>query len=141
MSSVFKVPQKVHHAVLLVARLAEAYPDGRSVPLAEVAERENVSQGFLEEIAGKLRTEGVIAGTRGARGGYVLLHDPREVTVADVVEAVAGPVALTDCLASGGCPMSGGCSSEDLWTGVQRKLQKTLADITIASLARKRARV
>ncbi len=133
MKSFLKVPQKVHHGLLLVSDLAERYGSDEPLTLAEIAEKERISQGFLEEIAALLRSGGIIEGRRGAGGGYVLAKDPSALTVADVITAIEGPVALVDCLADmGACALSSRCTNRNVWSAVQNQILSLLSTMTIA---------
>jgi Rrf2 family protein len=133
MKSLFQVPQRVHNAVLLMADLAE-HGDGGFVSLTEVAERKGLSRGFLEEVAAPLREADLISAKRGAYGGYVLTRDPADITVRQIIEAIEGPLTLVDCLGGGECPMSGSCSSKNLWSQVQERVVDSLEDMTLAEL-------
>lgn len=132
MATLFKVPQKAHHALLIVTDLAERYEAGFPLSLEEIARKERLSQGFLEEIAAQLRRAGIIRGRRGARGGYVLAKDPAKLTVAEVVTAVAGPVAPVECLADRvSCALIRSCTNRGVWAMVQRQVEAELSKMTV----------
>ena len=142
MKSFLKIPLKIHHGVLLVTDIAAQFESGRAMTLEQVAKKELVSQGFLEEIAGLLRKAVLIAGRRGPGGGYVLAKKPDEITVADIVIALEGPIMLVECLGEESqCQLSAQCSNRDVWATVQRQMFGTLHGITIAELARQSALV
>lgn len=135
MKSFLKVPQKAHHGLLIVSELAEHHSDGRPLSLDEIAQKSGISRKFLEEVAGLLRKAGIIEGRRGAAGGYLLKIDPYELTVAEVMAAIEGPVALVDCLKKGvSCPMAAECNSYDVWSRVQGQINDTLSQMTIADV-------
>lgn len=135
MKNFLKIPLKIHHGVLLVTDIASEFESGKTVTLAHIAAKEIVSLGFLEEIAGVLRRAGLITGRRGPGGGYVLAKDPQEITVADIVEAIEGPITLVGCLSDKAlCQLAAQCSNRDVWATVQQQMFHTLDAITIASL-------
>lgn len=139
MKTVFRVPQRIHHGLILVTRVAERHGDGAPVSLEEVAKMDRISQGFLEEIAASLRSADIIRGRRGAGGGYVLGRNPEQITVADVVTAIEGPVGIVDCLGQqGACVLEGKCTSRDIWSSVQQQLMGFLAAKTIADVIHSR---
>ena len=136
MKPVLKVPQRVHHGLLLMTALARAFGTGQAVTLEQVAAQEGISQGFLEEIAGRLRRAGFIVGRRGKAGGYVLARDPRRISVGEVITALEGPVALVECLGeAGGCPRAASCLSKNVWWRVQSEIARLLDSMTVAAVA------
>jgi Rrf2 family cysteine metabolism transcriptional repressor len=135
MKTLFRVPMRVHHGLLLVTYLAANHEAGFPISLDEIAEREKISQGFLEEIAIALRQGGIIEGKRGPGGGYVLCHAPTEITVAKIIEAIEGPVTLVDCLVEdAACPSEDGCSNRRIWKTVQERINETLDGIKLSEL-------
>jgi len=86
--------------------------------VAAIAQAQAIPQRFLELIIGELRQGGVVASKRGARGGYILLHEPAKLSVSDVMKAVDSNYAPVDCEPCGGnrnCPLAGHCSFVNLW--------------------------
>lgn len=135
MKSFLKVPQKVHHALLITADLAVQYGSDSPMSLTAIAERSGLSRGFLEEIAAPLRKAGIIKGRRGAKGGYILATDPADITVSDVIAAIEGPIALVDCFDDAvGCTLASLCATQNVWYRVQRQITSTLASMTIRDI-------
>lgn len=135
MKPLFKVPQRVHNAVILMADLAAQYRPGVFVSLTEVADRQALSRGFLEEIVLPLRKAGLVKSKRGAYGGYALSRSPEMITVRDIIEAVEGPVMFVECLTGGrGCVLAKSCSSKRLWARVQDKVAGALEGMTLKDL-------
>ena len=100
-----------------VLELARRFGSGPT-SVAAIAEAQAIPQRFLELIIGELRQAGVVASKRGARGGYVLLHEPGELSVSDVMKAVDSNYDPVDCKFCGGsrdCPLAGHCSFVNLW--------------------------
>ncbi len=133
MKALFSVPKKVHHGLLLVTELAGRYGSGQPMTLDELAVKTGISQGFLEEVAASLRSAGIIAGRRGAGGGYELKKDPRRLTVAEVLEAYVGPLAMIECLdGRTECLLAESCSNRNVWLKVQNQVAATLRRLTVA---------
>ncbi len=133
MKALFSVPKKVHHGLLLVTELAGRYGSGRAMTLGELADKTGISQGFLEEVAAPLRSAGIIAGRRGAGGGYELKRDPRRLPVAEVLEAFVGPLAMIDCLdGRTECLIADHCANRNVWLKVQNQVAATLKRLTVA---------
>ena len=134
MRQFLKVPQRVHNAVILMADLSEHGQGGVLVSLNEVAERNGLSRGFLEEIAVPLKEAGLIEARRGANGGYALSRPAERITVSDVVTAIEGPMAFVGCLGGGSCGLSGTCSTRRVWANVQRRVEETMAEMSLTDV-------
>jgi len=136
MRSLFKVPQKIHHGLLLTTELAARYAGGRTVSLQEIAATAGISQGFLEQVAFALRRAGIIVGRRGAGGGYRLARDPARLTVADVLVAIEGPISVMDCLGDDrSCVLADHCANRNIWMKVRGLITSALKSTTIAEAA------
>ena len=68
------------------------------ISLKSVAERQNISEHYLEQIIADLRRSGLVRSVRGAYGGYYLARKPSEITIGDILRAVEGPIGLVDCV-------------------------------------------
>ncbi|HCC22535.1 hypothetical protein A2480_04080 [Candidatus Uhrbacteria bacterium RIFOXYC2_FULL_47_19] len=134
MRQFLKVPQRIHNAVILMTDLAEHGRDGILVSLNEVAERNGLSRGFLEKIAVLLKEAGLIEARRGASGGYVLSRSAKHITISDIVTAVEGPMAFIDCLGGGSCNMSSKCSTRQVWANVQKRVEESMTEMTLADV-------
>ena len=88
---------RAKYALRAALVLAEAQPAGRWTSAQTIAERSNTPRKFLEAILVQLRDEGVIESRRGPVGGHKLLRPADQVTVADVIRIIDGPIALTPC--------------------------------------------
>jgi Rrf2 family protein len=88
---------KAKYAVRAAIRLAERPKTEDWVQTAEVAAQERIPRKFLEAILVQLRDHGIVESRRGAHGGHRLMRDPTEISVADIIRIVDGPLALTPC--------------------------------------------
>jgi Rrf2 family protein len=127
-----------------MTELAKAYGHGpRS--LAEIADVERLSAGYLEQLAMPLRRSGLIAGRRGAHGGYELALPPQEITVGAIVRALEGPVAPVECLAeqyvTGACERDPQCLSRGVWRRVKDSIDQVLDSVTLADVCEEEAAV
>ena len=116
--------------------LRAAYRSGEvHLPVAEVAEQEDIPYAFARSIQHDLTKRGFVSTARGAHGGLKLGCDPASVTVRDVVEAVQGPVCVSEC--GGGfapCGKSETCAYNKVWLGADRILSDYLGSITLRDL-------
>ena len=107
------------------------------ISLKSVAERQEISEHYLEQLMGQLRKAGLVKSTRGAQGGYMLTKIPGEITVGDIVRVMEGPIAPVDCLLSDTpscCQKAGRCVTRGVWRKVGESIAKVLDDITLADL-------
>jgi len=125
-----------------LARAAREAP-GTVVPLAEVANRQDLPVAYLEHLVARLRKAGLVKSRRGARGGYLLSRAPELITLAEVIEALEGAIAPIECISEGPegkllCVrdgvVEGGCPTKLLWTRVQGAILRTLRETTLADL-------
>ena len=130
-----RISAKADYAVRAVAELAAA--DGEKPVKAErVATAQSIPLNFLENILGELRHAGVVRSHRGADGGFRLARPATEVTVADVIRAVEGPLASV----RGGPPEDArydgaAAALPDVWIAVRANLRRVLEATTIADVA------
>jgi len=129
------------YAVMAMAELA-GHGDARPVPLAAIAEHQQISRPYLEQLFARLRRQGLVQSVRGPGGGYRLARPARELSVADVVMAVDEPLRATRCAnAATGC-MKGGvrCLTHDLWEETGRQIHDYLAAVSLADVLAGRLR-
>ncbi len=130
MKSLLKVTRKAQLGLLLVSELAQCPQDAGLLSIEEVAKKSGESRKFLEEVAAELRRAGIVEGVRGAAGGYRLLRDARELTVAEVMNAVEGPMEREACTAVAHHHDAG------ILTKVQGQVMATLLNTTIADVVK-----
>ena len=105
------------------------------IALAIVSRRQRISLSYLEQMFADLRRHGLVASTRGPGGGYTLARDSREITVADILFAVDGPVAEARRaeLVARGEPQR--CTTPELWDSLSRNVVEFLDAVTLRKLA------
>src|SRR3546814_20411606 len=74
-----------------------SHVEGRPVALADIAERQEISLSYLEQLFAKLRRGGLVRSVRGPGGGYLLAHAPGETRISDIILAVDEPIRATRC--------------------------------------------
>jgi Rrf2 family transcriptional regulator, cysteine metabolism repressor len=90
---------------------------------------------YLEQLLGSLRRNGLIRSERGANGGYQLAKSPAEVTVLDIIDAMEGPLALSDCLSSDTqCARAGQCRVRLVWERLTDSINRELAGVTLKDM-------
>ncbi|MFH0830541.1 MAG: SUF system Fe-S cluster assembly regulator [Parcubacteria group bacterium] len=105
------------------------------VSASELSRQSGVPLPTVSKVCKLLARAGLLIGSRGATGGYRLAHDPTEISLADVVRALEGPIALTDCLASSGtCAVEQTCKTRANWSHVNTHVLRSLESITVADM-------
>ena len=133
---------KGRYAVMAMTELA-GRGGGRPVPLAAIAERQQISRPYLEQLFARLRRRGLVQSVRGPGGGYRLARPAADLSVADVVTAVDEPLRATRCLgvAGAGCMRGGArCLTHDLWEETGRQIHDYLAAVSLADVLAGRLR-
>jgi Rrf2 family protein len=101
----------------------------------EIAAQADIPPQFLAKIAQELARAGFIEIRQGARGGFVLLKNPKYVTLLEVVETMIGEICLNDCVSRpGSCKASAGCSVNRVWIRARDQLRETLGQVTFDQL-------
>ena len=101
----------------------------------EIAEAEGISVDYVAQLLMKLKAAGLTRSHRGVSGGFTLACDPNKTTVADILEAVEGPIALAPCLGRA-CARASVCVTQTVWKEANQALKTVLAGTTLADMAR-----
>jgi Rrf2 family protein len=130
-----RISAKADYAVRAAVELAAA-SDDKPVKAERIATAQGIPLNFLENILGELRHAGIVRSHRGAEGGFRLAKPPADVTIADVIRAVEGPLASV----RGGPPEDShyAGASESLprvWIAVRANLRKVVENVTVADVA------
>ena len=121
----------------VTALLDVALAEGDSpVSLSAVAERQEISLSYLEQLFGKLRRFGLVNSVRGPGGGYTLARPMSEITVADIVVAVDEPMDARQCEGKEDCNGGQKCMTHHLWMDLNRKMFNYLSSVSLADLVR-----
>ena len=134
-----KLSTKGRYAVMAMADIASSGGDS-PVSLAEISQRQEISQEYLEQIFAKLRKCGLVESARGPGGGYKLARDMEDIRIADIVSAADEPLQITRCQGDAieGCVAGGQCITHDLWSSLGRQVYSFLAAITLGDVVNKR---
>ena len=131
-----KVSAKADYAVRAAAELAAAQDKGAPVRAEAIATAQGIPQRFLENILSDLRHAGLVQSVRGAEGGHKLNRPADEITVADIIRAVEGPLADVRGARPDSLAYEGSASSlRDVWLAVRANLRAVLELVTVADIA------
>ena len=131
-----RITAKADYAVRAAAELAGAETADRPVKGEAIATVQGIPQNFLENILSDLRHAGLVKSQRGADGGYRLARPAAEVSVADVIRAVEGPLAAVRGEAPEDVAYVGAAAPlQDVWIAVRASLRGVVEHVTLADLA------
>ena len=129
-----RISAKADYAVRAAVELAAATGE-RPVKAERIATAQGIPLNFLENILGELRHAGIVRSQRGAEGGYWLAKPAKEISVADIIRAVEGPLAAVRGEAPEDIVFSGSAESLGrLWVAVRASLRGVLENVTLADL-------
>jgi len=108
------------------------------VNLRDLSEKQKMSIDYLEQIFNKLKKAGIVQSIRGAKGGYLLASDEDKITVRQVINALDGPISISNCynpnLREKSCTGPATCVTRVLWKGLEDTIDSVLSDITLKDL-------
>ncbi len=120
------------YALRMMLDLAQ-HQEGGFVPLKDIAEREDISKKYLEQIIPVLNRAGLLQTSRGSGGGYRLIKPPVDYTVGEIVRAAEGSMAPVACLEgqTNPCPKCSECVTLPIWQGLQKVIDEYLDGISL----------
>ena len=109
------------------------------IPLKEIAEKEEISQKYLESIMTTLSKAGMVDAVHGKGGGYRLNRKPEEYTVGSILKLTEGSLAPVSCTAQGpsACSRASCCEALPMWEKLDKMIDEFFEGITIADLLKK----
>ena len=119
------------------------YSENEAVSLNSIAERQHISEGYLEQLMAKLKKAGLVTSIRGASGGYRLARPAAEVSVGDILRALEGSLKAVECPVeqAKGCEESSFCVTKYVWERMNASIQKTVDEIKLSDLINESRRV
>ncbi len=135
-----KLSTKGRYAVMAMVEL-DIHSDNKPISLADIAERQEISLSYLEQLFAKLRRGGLVKSVRGPGGGYLLAHAGEETRISDIILAVDEPIRATRCTPGQpfGCRINKSrCMTHDLWEELGNQIYLYLSSVTVADVINKR---
>jgi Rrf2 family protein len=131
-----RISAKADYAVRAAVELAAVEADGKPIKGEQIARAQGIPQNFLENILTELRRAGIVRTRRGAEGGYQLARPAVEVTVADVLRAVEGPLAAVQGVRPDELEYGGSAARlPEVWVALRASLRDVLEHVTLADIA------
>lgn len=132
-----RLTTKGRYAVTAMLDIALHHERG-PVSVAEVADRQDISSSYLEQLFGKLKRAGLLQSVRGPGGGYELARALDAISVSDIIAAVGEGVDATRCKGAADCQEGDTCLTHDLWTALSNRIDEFLSGISLANLVAQR---
>ena len=133
------ISTKGRYALRILIDMAE-HQTAHYIPLKEIAQRQNISEKYLESIVKALVKGGIVTGVRGKGGGSRLSRPPEDYTVGMILQMTEGSLAPISCLEEGAtpCARAAECQTLAMWQGLDKVIREYLDRFTIADLMRTR---
>ena len=132
---VMMISTKGRYALRVMVDLAQCPQEGY-MPLKEIAQRQEISEKYLESILKSLVQARLLVGVRGKGGGYHLTRKPEEYTVGSILRLTEGDLAPVACLCEGAapCPRQEQCATLPMWQKLNGMIQSFFDSVTLADL-------
>jgi len=132
-----KLSTRTRYGIRAIIELAQ-YEGTRPLQLKTIAERQDISIKYLEQLMGLLRSAGLVRSVRGSKGGYVLGRPADQIRLSEVFRCLEGPVTTTECVEDGDvCKRSADCVARDIWVEVEAAIHHVLDSITLEDLVKR----
>ncbi|MGI6584432.1 MAG: Rrf2 family transcriptional regulator [Gracilibacteraceae bacterium] len=123
---------KGRYGLKIMYELALNYGNG-PMPLKEVAQRQQLSETYLEQIIAHLKKGGLVTSIRGAQGGYELIRKPEEISVGEIIRTLEGPLAPAECVLDDEpeCTKAEYCVTRLIWEKIMESINNVIDSITL----------
>lgn len=131
-----KLSTKGRYGLKAMFELALHHGQG-PMPLRNIAESQNISEHYLEQLVAILKKNGLVNSVRGAQGGYMLNDIPKNISVGKVIRALEGDIAPSDCVLEGedgGCIREEYCVTKNVWIRVRDSINEVIDSITLQDM-------
>ena len=134
-----KLSTKGRYGLRAVLDLAMHSSKENAIALSAIAERQNISISYLEQLIAKLKKAGIVQSTRGAQGGYALAKAPEDISVGEILRALEGSLSPVDCSAVDGegeteCSASNFCVTKYVWKRINDSINDTVNNMFLSEL-------
>ncbi len=129
-----KLSTRTRYGIRAVLELAENYGNG-PLRLKIIAQRQEISVKYLEQLMTVLRSAGFVRSIRGSKGGYLLAKAPGKIKISDVFYCLEGPVVMSECVEHESyCTRTNDCVARQVWTEVQNAIMGVMQSVTLQNL-------
>lgn len=139
-----KLSTKGRYGLRAMIDLALHCQKGQTVALSEIAERQNLSLSYLEQLIASLRKAGIVNSIRGAQGGYVLARPVEEISIGDILRALEGSLNIVNCgqlQEENRCNDSDFCVTKYVWQRISNSINDTVNSMALSELVEVAAQI
>ncbi len=134
-----RLSKKADYALIAMKHLAQKAPGAQSTSAREIAEYYDIPIELMAKVLQRLVRTGLLVSTQGTRGGYTLSRPSRSISVADVIQAIDGPLTVTACTtANNACVQYSKCSIRDSLWKIRERIAAALGTVTLSEMAAER---
>ena len=132
-----KLSTRTRYGIRAIIELAMNYGNG-PLQIRLIAQRQDISVKYLEQLMTILRSAGFIRSIRGSKGGYLLANQPSQIKLNEVFDALEGNVTTVECVEDNNyCDKTADCIARQVWSQVQQAIKSVLQSITLQDLVDK----
>lgn len=130
-----KLSTKGRYGMKAMFELAKHY-GSEPLSIKAIAEKQSISEYYLEQLFGSLRKAGLINSSRGAQGGYTLSRAPVEISAADILNVLEGPIEISDCITDEemSCSHADYCATRLLWMKISSSVNDVINSVTLQDM-------
>lgn len=130
----FRLGKLTDYAIVLIALIAGS--KGAVITARGLSAATQIPWPTVVRLLKRLTTQGLLSSVRGRAGGYTLSRPPAKISLVEIIEAIEGPIALTECnQATGHCGIQNNCRVQGHWQVINHAVRQSLAAITLAELS------
>ncbi len=130
------ISTKGRYGVRAMFVLAKRYEEEALTSIKYIAAEQGISEQYLEQLFSKLKTAGLIESVRGQKGGYRLNSSPSDISVGQILRALEGPLAPSECVVDENevCAKSESCTTHNMWKTVYDGINRVVDDMSLADM-------
>jgi FeS assembly SUF system regulator len=129
-----RITKLTDYAIIVLTHVAEE--DQSQATARDIADRSKLPQPTVGKVLKTLARAGLVVASRGKKGGYTLAKPAKEISIADIIEAIEGPIALTECSdpAASTCGMESCCPVRSHWQKISSVVRRALQSLSLENL-------
>ncbi len=133
-----KLSTKGRYGTRLMLELAKRYNEKQPILLRQIADKQDISLKYLEQIIILLKNAKLVRSIRGSKGGYMLSKPPKDVNILEIIEALEGDIDIVDCIGHPEmCNKVESCVTREVWETISLRIKDSLRNISLKDLINK----
>ena len=129
-----RISARARYGIKAMLELALVY-DEKTTSVRSIAQKQNISELYLEQIFSILKKGQLIKSVRGAKGGYSLSKNPKDITIKNIIDILEGPVSISDCIEeNANCDNLDRCATRVLWVKIRDAINDIFSSVTLKDI-------